>query len=139
MKYKEYQLLLMKLRSEEKFAFLQLCQHVAKIDGEYSLKERQVIDEYCVEMGIDNVEIDQSQFVLEDNLEIFTTKKSQKIVLLSLMVLIHIDHKYGIYEHKTIAHIAQKFEFEKKQLQYFSIWGKASSAMYEQALMLIED
>jgi len=129
----------MKLRTEEKFAFLQLCQHVAKVDGEYSPKERKVISEYCVEMGIDNIEIDQSQFILEDNLEVFTTKGSQKIAMLSLMVLIHIDHKFGIYEHKTMAYIAQKFEFEEKQLHFFSMWGKAASAMYEQALMLIEE
>ena len=84
-------------------------------------------------------EIDQEQFILEDNLAIFTTRGSQKIAMLSLMVLIHIDHKFGIYEHKTMAQIAQKFEFEEKQLQYFSMWGKAASAMYEQALMLTEE
>lgn len=139
MTLKEYKLLLMKLKTEEKFAFLQLSQHVAKVDGEYSLKERNVINEYCMEMGIDNVEINQEQFILEDNLAIFTTKASQKIAMLSLMVLIHIDHKFGIYEHKTMAQIALKFEFEEKQLQYFSMWGKAASAMYEQALMLTEE
>ena len=129
----------MKLKTEEKFAFLQLCQHIAKVDGEYSLKERNVINEYCMEMGIDNVEIDQEQFILEDNLAVYTTRGSQKIAMLSLMVLIHIDHKFGIYEHKTMAQIAQKFEFEETQLQYFSMWGKAASAMYEQALMLTEE
>ena len=129
----------MKLRTEEKFAFLQLCQYVAKSDGEYSPKERKVISEYCVEMGIDNIEIDQSQFSLEDNLAVYTSKRNQKIAMLSLMVLIHIDHKFGIYEHKTMAQIAQKFEFEEKELQYFSMWGKAASAMYEQALMLVEE
>ena len=129
----------MKLKTEEKFAFLQLCQHIAKVDGEYSLKERNVINEYCMEMGIDNVEIDQEQFILEDNLAVYTTRGSQKIAMLSLMVLIHIDHKFGIYEHKTMAQIAQKFEFEEKQRQYFSMWGKAASAMYEQALMLTEE
>ena len=129
----------MKLKTEEKFAFLQLCQHIAKVDGEYSLKERNVINEYCMEMGIDNVEIDQEQFILEDNLAVYTTRGSQKIAMLSLMVLIHIDHKFGIYEHKTMAQIAQKFEFEEKQLQYFSMWGKAASAMFEQALILIEE
>ena len=87
----------MKLKTEEKFAFLQLCQHIAKVDGEYSLKERNVINEYCMEMGIDNVEIDQEQFILEDNLAVYTTRGSQKIAMLSLMVLIHIDHKFGIY------------------------------------------
>ena len=37
---KEYKLLLMKLKTEEKFAFLQLAQYVAQLDGEYGPKER---------------------------------------------------------------------------------------------------
>ena len=50
---KEYELLLIKLKAEEKFAFLQLAQYVAKLDGEYGLKERELVDEYCTEMGIE--------------------------------------------------------------------------------------
>ena len=42
----------MKLRTEEKFAFLQLAQYIARLDGEYSVKEREIICEYCIEMGI---------------------------------------------------------------------------------------
>ncbi|MDD4505117.1 MAG: TerB family tellurite resistance protein [Sulfurospirillaceae bacterium] len=129
----------MKLRTEEKFAFLQLCQYVAKADGEYSPKERLVIAEYCSEMGIDNIEIDQSQFMFDENLAVYTNNKSQKIVMLSLMVLVHIDHKFGIYEHKSIAQIAAKFDIQEKELQYLSMWGKAASAMFEQALILIEE
>ena len=127
-------MLLMKLKPEEKFAFLQLLQYVANLDGEYSPKEREVIEEYCTEMGIENVEFTKEDFSLEDNLATFSTHKSQKIILLSLMVLVHIDDKFGIYEHKSLDKIAQYFAVSEKELHLFSTWGKAGSALYEQAL-----
>lgn len=128
----------MKLRSEEKFAFLQLIQHVAKIDGEYGHKERDIIDEYCAEMGVENIDINQELFQLEKILSVFTSKASQRIAMLSLMALVHIDDRFGIHEHKTIQKIAQVFKLTEKEIRHFSIWGKANSALYEQALLLLE-
>lgn len=128
----------MKLQTEEKFAFLQLSQYIAMIDGEYGPKEREVVNEYCIEMGIENIEIDKDTFSLDENLEIFTSKASQRIAMLTLMVLIHIDDKFGIYEHKTMSTIAQKFNLTDKEVHYFSMWGKARAALYEQALLLIQ-
>lgn len=74
----------MKLSTEEKFAFLQLAQYVAKLDGEYGPKEREVIEEYCTEMGIENVEITIELFHLEGILSVFKTAKSQKNCCASL-------------------------------------------------------
>lgn len=132
---KEYKLLLMKLKAEEKFAFLQLAQYLAKQDGEYGLKEREVVEEFCTEMGIDNMEVNLDQFALEECLAIFKTPQSQKIAILGLMVLVHIDDKFGIYEHKIMNKIAQTFNFSEQEMHLFSMWGKAGSALYEQALV----
>ncbi|WP_245391457.1 TerB family tellurite resistance protein [Sulfurospirillum barnesii] len=128
----------MKLSSEEKFAFLQLAQYVAKLDGEYGPKEREVIEEYCTEMGIENVEINMELFDLDTLLSIFKSPKSQKIAILALMVLVHIDDKYGIYEHKVMYKIAQIFKLDETKMHLFSMWGKAGSALYEQALVFTE-
>jgi len=129
----------MKLKPEEKFAFLQLAQYVAKLDGEYGPKEREIINEYCTEMGIENVEFTQNCFNLEENLALYTSSKSQRIILLSLMVLVHVDDKFGIYEHKSLDKIAHHFGVLEKELHLFSMWGKAGSALYEQALIFTED
>ena len=129
----------MKLKPEEKFAFLQLAQYVARLDGEYGPKERELVNEYCTEMGIENVEFTHESFNLDENLPIYTSSKSQRIILLSLMVLVHIDDKFGIYEHKTLDKIAQVFEISEKELHLFSMWGKAGSALYEQALVFTEE
>lgn len=131
-------MLLMKLRAEEKFAFLQLAQYVAKLDGEYGLKEREVIEEYCTEMGIENVEIELNAFDLDAILNLFLSPKNQKIAMLALLVLVHIDDRYGINEHKVISKIAQTFHIDDKTLHLFSMWGKMGSALYEQALSFVE-
>ncbi len=136
---REKSVLLMKLRTEEKFAFLQLAQYIARLDGEYSVKEREIICEYCIEMGIEEVEFEEEDFTLEENLEIFSSIRSQRIVLLALMILVHIDDKFGLYEHKTLDKIAQHFEVGEKDLHLFSMWGKAGSALFEQALVFIDE
>ena len=129
----------MQLKTEEKFAFLQLAQYVAKLDGEYGPKEREIVEEYCTEMGIENVPLHDEQFSLEDNLAIYTSVRSQRIILLALMVLVHIDDKFGIYEHKILDKIAQNFNVGEKELHLFSMWGKAGSALFEQALVFTDE
>ncbi|ARU48628.1 hypothetical protein Sdiek1_1464 [Sulfurospirillum diekertiae] len=128
-------MLLMKLKSEEKFAFLQLSQYVANLDGEYGPKEREIVEEYCTEMGIENIEIDLKYFVLEDTLAIFRSSQSQRIILLALMVLVHVDDKFGINENRVIDKIAQHFNLTEQEINLFSMWGKMGSALYEQALV----
>ena len=92
-----------------------------------------------MEMGIENVELSQEHFILEETLETFSSPKSRRIALLGLMVLVHIDDKFGIYEHKSIDKIAQIFDVSEKELHLFSMWGKAGSALYEQALVFTEE
>jgi len=132
---KESKVLLMKLKTEEKFAFLQLAQYVAKLDGEYGMKERELVAEYCTEMGIDNMEIDLEHFNLDEILMTFRSEQSQKIAILALMVLVHIDDKFGIYEHKTMDKIALAFRISDMQMHLYSMWGKMGSALYEQAMV----
>ncbi len=128
----------MKLKPEEKFAFLHLAQFIAKLDGEYSLNEREIIEEYCLEMGIENMDLNHENFPLDANLETFSTKQSKRIVLLALMVLVHIDDKFGLTEHKIIDKIAKVFDISESELHLFSMWGKANSALYEQALVFTD-
>ena len=78
----------MKLRAEEKFAFLQLAQYVAKLDGEYGQKEREVVEEYCTEMGIENVEIEINAFDLVAILNLFLSPKNKKIAMMCLYYLV---------------------------------------------------
>lgn len=125
-------MLLGQLKTPEKFAFLRLAHFLAKTDGTYSQKEKELIDEYCFEMGIDNIEFDKDK--LEDILKEFKSNKSKKITLMELMILAHIDDTFNLYEHKAVQAIAESFGIEQQTVLYYSTWGKAVAALRAQAL-----
>ena len=132
-------MLLMKLKTPEKFAFLKLAHYVANIDGEFEREEQSVIEEYCAEMGIENIRPDFEKFNFEEILSQITTLKSQKIIILELMILVHSDDKFHRFEHEVIDRIAYFYNISKKDLDIFSQWGKTASALYTQGNLFIEN
>ncbi len=133
-------MLLMKLQTKEKFSFLQLAHYLARIDKEYANKEEEIILEYCAEMGIENDDaFDIDEFSLKDTIKDFKSKKSKKIVVLELMILIHADDKFDLKERTFITKINEYFQFSKEEIELFSQWGKAIAAMYQQGKLFIQD
>ena len=133
-------MLLMKLQPKEKFSFLQLAHYLARVDNEYGDKEEEIILEYCAEMGIDNDnDFELEDFNLESTLKDFKSKKSKKIVILELMILIHADDKFDLKERTLITKINEAFEFSSKDIEYYSQWGKAVAALYSQGRLFIQD
>lgn len=133
-------MLLMKLAPKEKFSFLQLAHYLARIDNDYGDKEHEIIIEYCAEMGIENDEdFDLLEFSLEDTLNDFKTKKSKKIVVLELMILIHADDKFDLKEKALISKINDIFKLSPNNLEFCSQWGKGVAAQYHQGILFIED
>ncbi|NQY53906.1 MAG: TerB family tellurite resistance protein [Campylobacteraceae bacterium] len=133
-------MLLMKLQTREKFAFLQLSHYLARADGHYGEAEENIIEEYCAEMGIENSNgFSNDDFDLLVTLNEFKSKKSKKIVLLESMILIHIDNRLDLSEIDLISEIIKVFKFDANEVKHFSSWGKAVSALYEQGILLIEE
>jgi len=133
-------MLLMKLQPKEKFSFLQLAHYLARVDNEYGDKEEEIILEYCAEMGIDNDnDFELEDFNLESTLKDFKSKKSKKIVILELMILIHADDKFDLKERTLITKINDAFEFSIKDIEFYSQWGKAVAALYSQGRLFIKD
>ena len=133
-------MLLMKLETKEKFSFLQLAHYLARIDKNFGEKEEEIILEYCSEMGIDNIDIfDEDNFCLEEVLNDFKSKKSQKIVLLELMILIHIDNNFDINEKEFIKNICDKFDISLEDADDFSQWGKSVAMLYQVAKIFINE
>lgn len=133
-------MLLMKLKANEKFSFLQLAHYLARIDNHYGEKEEEIILEYCSEMGIENINaFDKDEFCLEEILNDFKTKKSQKIVLLELMILIHIDNNFHLNEQELIQKITGKFGFTLDDVKDCSQWGKSVAMLYQVAKMMINE
>lgn len=129
----------MKLETKEKFTFLQLAHHVALIDGDYGVREKSLIEEFCINMGIEDKHFDNESFNLDENLSNYRSNKSKKIVILSLMALVHIDDKFDLYEYKLIHKIAQIFNLTELEINLFSQWGKSITGLYTQARLFIED
>jgi len=133
-------MLLMKLQPKEKFSFLQLAHYLARIDNDYGEKEQEIILEYCAEMGIENDnDFETEEFNLEDILKDFKSKKSKKIVVLELMILIHADDKFDLKEKALIAKINDIFKLSPKNLEFCSQWGKGVAASYSQGKLFIND
>ena len=133
-------MLLMKLESREKFAFLQLAHYLARVDNSFGKEEEEVILEYCDEMGIENIDsFDMDNFNLEATLNNFKSKRSKKIVVLELMILVHIDSVFNINEQILIEKISQNFGIETKDLNDFSSWGKSVAKLYEVAKVYMSD
>ena len=133
-------MLLMKLESREKFAFLQLAHYLARVDNSFGKEEEEVILEYCDEMGIENIDsFDMESFNLEATLNNFKSQRSRKIVVLELMILVHIDSVFNINEQILIEKISQNFGIETKDLNDFSSWGKSVAKLYEVAKVYMSD
>lgn len=124
---------LMKLQAKEKFSFLQLAHYLARIDNSYGKKEEEIILEYCLEMGIENLTFfNEKDFSLENILKDFKSKQSKRIVVLELMILVHIDGIVHLKEKKLIDMIINNFALEESELENFSIWAKNIAYLYEQ-------
>ena len=132
-------MLLMKLKNEEKFAFLGLAYYIANIDGEFEKEEKDIIEEYCAEMGIECAEYDADKFDLDEAIKKIKTPKSQKIVLLELMILIHSDDKFHKFEQNIIHNIANSFQISQNRLSIYSQWGKMASSLYAQGKLFLEE
>lgn len=129
---------LMKLRNHEKFSFLRLAHYLAQVDGSYGEKEREIILEYCTEMGIDDLDFfDIKSFSLDEVLNSFKSQKSKKIVVLELMILIYIDNDIHVNEKELIEKIKEKFSLSDIDIEKYTLWGKSITKHYEEAKNLI--
>lgn len=129
---------LMDLKSPEKFAFLHLAHYLARTDGFFSQSEQEIINKYCIEMGIDDILFDPEDFDLERTIGQFKSHQSQHIVMMELMLLIYSDSQFNAKEHQFVTKIASFFDIDNVELERFAKWGEGASALYNQGKMLIQ-
>ncbi len=127
-----------RLNQKEKVAFLELAYYVANSDNDFSSKEEDVINSYCVEMQIDNIDFDKSNFDLDLTLSNIESSQSQKIVLLEIMALVYSDNILHQAEAKVLQSMADKFQLNPKLVSVYAEWSKAMFALTIQGISLIE-
>ena len=60
-----------RLEKEEKIAFLELAHYVARSDNDFSLSQKDIINNYCIEMQIENIEFNVKKFDIKKISEIW--------------------------------------------------------------------
>jgi uncharacterized tellurite resistance protein B-like protein len=126
------------LNQEEKVAFLQLAHHMARSDGDFSDKQKEIITTYCYEMRIEDIEYDENSFNLNSLLKTIKDKKSQKIFLLEIMALVYSDNILHEEEEKILNSLINIFGFEKNMSILYEEWTKAILALTEQGKLLLK-
>jgi uncharacterized tellurite resistance protein B-like protein len=127
-----------KLNEKEKAAFLKLAYYVATSDNDFSIEEKEIINVYCAEMQINDIDFDKSNFNLDLTLLEIESSESQKIVLLEIMALVYADNILHQSEEEVLEKMVNKFNLNSKLTSVYAEWTKAILALTKQGVSLIE-
>ena len=127
-----------RLNQEEKVAFLELAHHIARSDGDFADEEKAIIQTYCFEMQIDDIEYNEANFDIKQILDKFQDKSRQKILLLEIMALIYSDGYLDESEQSVIDDIVAYFSFDKTLVKIYAEWTKSILAISNQGELLLE-
>jgi len=126
------------LQEKEKVAFLQLAHHIARSDGDFSDKQKEIIDTYCYEMNIDDIKYIEGNFDLDSILKSISNKESQKIFLLEIMALVYSDNILHEEEEKILNRMINIFGLDKNTAMLYGEWTKIMLALAEQGKLLLK-
>ena len=126
------------LQEKEKIAFLKIAHHMARSDGNFSDKQKEIIATYCYEMNINDIEYIESNFDLDLLLKSISNKESQKIFLLEIMALVYSDNILHEEEEKILNRMITIFGLDKNIAMLYGEWTKAMLALAEQGKLLLK-
>jgi tellurite resistance protein len=127
-----------RLNKKEKEAFLELAHYVERSDGDFSNDQKHIIEKYCMEMQINDIEFDVEQFDIYDTLDKIQDSKSRKIVLLEIMALIYADDFLHEEERKVLEKILEEFNLNYSLSVVYTQWAKSMLALFIQGNALVE-
>lgn len=126
-----------RLSLAEKEAFLLLSHHIARIDLNFCDKEQSLINKYCMEMQMDDVEYEFETFDLAATLSVFTQESHKKIALLEIMALVYSDGDLHAAEEQIINQMVEHFELNPNLAIVYKEWAKSILALFIQGEALI--
>lgn len=105
-------MLLSVLRPEDKENFLSLVYQIAKIDGEYSEIEKEIIENYKLKLGLPYIRLDKT---IPKLIDYFANKdiSLKKVVLFEAYALIISDDKLDKKESELLSLIEGKFAVDQ--------------------------
>lgn len=104
------------LNEKQKQLFLGVAYFLTKIDGDYSIEEKRMIDSYCYEMQMDfNSQIMNKP--IEDiinEMQMACGERERRIIIFEMVGLAMSDCNYGEEERKFISALMEKFGLKEK-------------------------
>ena len=110
---------LKELKSNNKELFLQLSIHAALSNNIIEDTQKDVLNLYCEEIGINNYELEVKMDLDEilEKINIDTTYREKKIIILEIMALIMADSVYDLDEKKFMEDIIKKLDISDEVLE----------------------
>ncbi|WWU64266.1 hypothetical protein QJR26_14695 [Clostridium baratii] len=110
---------LKELRSNNKELFLQLSIHAALSNNIIEDTQKDVLNLYCEEIGINNYELEVKMDLYEilEKINADTTYREKKIIILEIMALIMSDSVYDLDEKKFMEDIIKKLDISDEVLE----------------------
>lgn len=110
---------LKELRSNNKELFLQLSIHAALSNNIIEDIQKDVLNLYCEEIGINNYELEVKMDLDEilEKINTDTTYREKKIIILEIMALIMSDSVYDLDEKKFMEDIIKKLDISDEVLE----------------------
>ncbi len=124
------------LEENEKKAFLKLAHMIANSDDEFCDNERIIINSYCNEMGIRDIEFDKNELIDIIAYQ-FKTDQSRRIVIFELMNIINANGEFKDNERAIIDVLLKEFNIEEKFLNDVKQWSDSMSHLVEQGYKLV--
>lgn len=127
-----------RLNNNEKVAFLELAHHIAHSDNDFSDDQKSIIEKYCLEMQIADINYDDDKFDIYETLAEIESPRSRKIVILEIMALIYSDSFLHEEERKVLEKMLEEFDLSYNISIVYTEWAKAMLSLYIQGNALIE-
>lgn len=129
------------LSTEEKKSFLEIAYHFAWSNNDFSDAQKKVIEGYCNEMQIEDIDYNKDNFNIRNVLSKISNPISQKIVLLETMALIYADNASLDLIHEGEKRVLDlmilSFGIDKKLLNIYSEWTRCIFSLTAQGENLI--
>ncbi|MGI9280370.1 MAG: hypothetical protein ACR2PX_12205 [Endozoicomonas sp.] len=126
-----------RLLLDEKQAFLAIAHHLAHSDDKLTRDEENILAKYCMEMQMDDIVYNKSEFDLSAALDAFQTDSHKKIALLEIMALVFADGVLADEEQQLIDKIISHFDLNPNLAIVYREWSKSILSLFVQGEALI--
>ncbi|MEW9124499.1 MAG: hypothetical protein AB2421_17435 [Thermotaleaceae bacterium] len=128
------------LNRKEKEGFLDLAFSVSAYDGEFTVEEKGMIEQYRKETGLDSSEHRINEKAeIENILKVFddSEKTVKNAIFIEILGLVLCDQNFAEKEKVIIGKVMEKLQIPEKQLEPTMQWINDLNKVYQRANELI--